>query len=110
MPILKSALKALRRDKRRTKVNKPLKTAYQTVVKKVRQSPTKQNLTQAYSILDKAAKKNIIHKNKASRLKANLTKLVKQEKVENSVTKTAKKPVKQKKTGTKKPSKKTTKK
>jgi small subunit ribosomal protein S20 len=80
MPILKSALKALRRDKRRTKINKSVKTAYQNLVLKTRKEPTKENLKKTYSALDKAVKKNIIHKKKASRLKSRLAKLVKQTK------------------------------
>lgn len=77
MPVTKSASKALRRDKRRAQVNKRIRVKYRTAVKKVRQKPTKKSLQTAYSCLDRAAKKKIIHKNRAARLKSKLSKLLK---------------------------------
>jgi len=74
MPITKSAAKALRRDKRRQLINQKIRSSYKTAVKKARQNPTKENLRQAYSVLDRAAKKKVIHRNKAARLKSRLTK------------------------------------
>ncbi|PIS08935.1 hypothetical protein COT75_04255 [Candidatus Beckwithbacteria bacterium CG10_big_fil_rev_8_21_14_0_10_34_10] len=43
----------------------------------MRQKPSKENLKEVYSYLNRAVKKNIIHKNKASRLKSRLSKLLK---------------------------------
>ena len=80
MPIIKSAVKALRQDKKRAKNNMPVKKKFREAVKKARKKPTLKNLKQAYSILDKAAKKKIIHKNKAARLKSRLAKLLKKKK------------------------------
>lgn len=80
MPIIKSAVKALRQDKKRAKINMPVKKKFREAVKKARKKPTLKNLKQAYSILDKAAKKKIIHKNKAARLKSRLAKLLKKKK------------------------------
>lgn len=80
MPVLQSAKKALRRDRRRAVVNKSLKDKVKKALKKVRKSPTKKNLQEASSVLDKAAKKKIIHQNKASRLKSRLSKLLKTKK------------------------------
>jgi len=74
MPITSSAKKALRRDKRRALVNKKIRKKYRNALKKARENPTKKNLKNAYSALDRAAKKGVIHKNKASRLKSRLTK------------------------------------
>lgn len=76
MPITKSAIKALRRDKRRTEINKPIKSRYKKAVKRVRQKTSLESLKIAYSALDKAAKKKVIHKNKAARLKSKLAKLL----------------------------------
>lgn len=76
MPITKSAQKALRKDKRKTMVNLPIKTSYREAVKTMRQKPTLENLTKASIILDRAAKKKVIHKNKAARLKSKLVKLL----------------------------------
>lgn len=46
-------------------------------VKAMRRAPSKKSLTHAFSVLDKAAKKNTIHKNKAARLKSRLSRLLK---------------------------------
>ena len=80
MPVTKSAAKALRRDKRRTLVNKKIKKNLKKILKEVRQNPAKENLRQAASALDQAAKSKIIHKNKANRLKSRLSSLAKRTK------------------------------
>ena len=80
MPVIKSAKKALRRDQRRTKTNLKIKKSLKQAVKTARQKPTVSNLTKAYSALDTATKKHYIHKNKASRLKSRLAKLLSKKK------------------------------
>ncbi len=65
MPLIKSAKKKLRQDKKRTVANATYKKKYKVAMKKVTGS-----LTKVYSAIDKAAKKGIIHKNKAARLKS----------------------------------------
>ncbi len=80
MPVLQSSKKALRRDRRRAVVNKSLKNKIKEVLKKTRQNPNKKNLDLSFKILDRAAKKKIIHQNKASRLKSRLSKLLKTKK------------------------------
>lgn len=77
MPITSSAKKALRKDRRRTIINKQLKKRLKEALKKARQKPTLKTCTLAASILDRTAKKKVIHKNKASRLKSHLAKLLK---------------------------------
>lgn len=77
MPITPSARKKMRADKFRRNVNLREKRKYKTAVKLTRQQPTQQNLQTAYSRLDIAAKKNVIHKNKAARLKSRLSRKVK---------------------------------
>lgn len=74
MPIIQSAKKKMRKDKVRTQKNKIKKDALKALIKKVRASKSTDNLTAAFSALDKAAKTNLIHKNKASRLKSRLSK------------------------------------
>jgi len=76
MPVLKNAAKALRRDRRRTVVNLEIKKAYKEGVRRMRKNPTAKALQEVYSQLDRAAKKNVIRKNKASRLKSRLSKLL----------------------------------
>lgn len=83
MPITKSAKKALRQSIRRHARNLKQKDAYKNAVKVVRKlvEEGKKNdavgkLSILYKTLDKAAKTHVIAKNKASRLKSRLTKLV----------------------------------
>ncbi len=76
MPVLKHAKKKLRQDKKRTADNLKIKETFKKLVKKAKANPTKEMLSEAYSSIDKAAKKHIIHKNKAARLKASLAKSV----------------------------------
>jgi len=80
MPILKSSRKALRRDQRRTVVNRKIKEKIKLVLKKMRQTPTPKNLAEAARFLDRAAKKKVIPSRKASRLKSRLSKLLKKKK------------------------------
>jgi small subunit ribosomal protein S20 len=77
MPITKSAIKALRQDKRRTSVNKPIRTRVKTTSDAVTEKPSLETVSAAFSAIDRAAKKHIMHKNKAARLKAKLSKLLK---------------------------------
>ncbi|MFC1626744.1 30S ribosomal protein S20 [Patescibacteria group bacterium] len=77
MPIIKSAIKKMQQDRSRTIRNAKSRRNLREILKKTRLKPTKKTLTDAFQVLDKAAKKNIIHANKANRLKANLSKLVK---------------------------------
>lgn len=75
MPIIKSAIKKVRKDKTRTARNKKRETALKLAVKKARVSKTPKNLQAAFSALDKAAKVHLIHPNKAARLKSRLSKV-----------------------------------
>ena len=70
MPITKSAKKALRQTLRRTKDNSLLKAKLKKAIKTAKPS----NVAEVSSIIDKAAKKKIIHPNRASRLKSRLAK------------------------------------
>ena len=90
MPIIKSAIKKVRKDKARTTRNKKRELAMKTLVKKARASKTAKDLTAAYSALDKAAKVHLIHPNKAARLKSRLSKGIRS----SSATKPIKKVVK----------------
>jgi len=80
MPVLESSRKALRRDQRRTVVNQKIKENLKAVLKKTRQKPTPKNWAEAARFLDRAAKKKIIHQNRANRLKSRLSKLLKTKK------------------------------
>jgi ribosomal protein S20 len=76
MPIIKSAIKKVRKDKTRTARNMKRESAFKKIVKETRKNPNAKNLTAAYSSLDKAAKVHLIHPKKAARLKSRLSKLL----------------------------------
>lgn len=78
MPIIKSAIKKVRKDKLRTARNKKRELALKSAIKKARVTRSAKNLQAAFSVLDKAAKVNLIHHNKAARLKSRLSKLTSQ--------------------------------
>ena len=76
MPITKRAIKKLRHDRVRAVQTKKVRESLRSLVKSVRKHPTKTSLSSVFAALDKAAKRNVIHKNKAARLKARLSKLL----------------------------------
>ncbi len=85
MPIHKSAKKRLKQSLKRREKNKAVKSEIKTWVKKVTQTAGTPNaqarLKELFSLLDKAARKNIIHTNAATRTKSRLAKLVNQKTV-----------------------------
>jgi small subunit ribosomal protein S20 len=76
MPHTKSAEKALRQTEKRRLHNRAVKKALKVQIKKFQAAATPEQrqaeLKLAAKKLDKAAAKNIIHKNKAARLKSQL--------------------------------------
>lgn len=86
MPITKSAKKALRQSEKRRKRNliykEKIKKIYKEIInllkeKKVEQA--KKQIPLYYKIVDKAAKIGIIKKNRASRKKSKIMKLINKE-------------------------------
>jgi small subunit ribosomal protein S20 len=78
LPIHKSAKKRLRQSKKANIQNRAIKSEIKTSVKKVEASLDEKDLKKTISLLDKAARKKIVHKNQASRITSRLTKLVNQ--------------------------------
>ena len=76
MPLTKQAIKKMRHDKTVTERNQKTKETIKKAVKAYRKNPTEKGIQSIFSILDKAAKKNFFHKNKSSRLKSRLAKLL----------------------------------
>jgi ribosomal protein S20 len=76
MPNTSSAKKALRQNKTKRIVNLRVIYAYKDAVKDFLNEPSADKLKVAFSKLDIAAKKKIIHNNKASRFKARLSRRV----------------------------------
>ena len=75
MPIIKSAIKKVRKDKTRTLRNQKRLGFLKKALKDARKNSNVKNLAAAFSALDKAAKVKIIHPNKSARLKSRLSKL-----------------------------------
>ncbi|KKP29552.1 MAG: 30S ribosomal protein S20 [Candidatus Collierbacteria bacterium GW2011_GWF2_44_15] len=76
MPITKSAIKKLRSDKKKALYNKSTKTKTKSAIDAVRAEPTGVTLAKAFSMIDKAAKKGVIKKGKADRIKSRLSKKI----------------------------------
>lgn len=76
MPAIKSAKKKLRVDRKRESSNKKMEALVNVSIKKAQRKPTPKSIQEAFSIIDKGVKKNMIHKNKAARIKSRLSKLL----------------------------------
>lgn len=83
MPIIKSAKKRVRQAARRTEQNKGVKSKMLTAIKTIiglvnagKKEEAAAKLPDAYKSVDMAAKRNIIHKNKAARDKSRIAKAV----------------------------------
>ena len=77
MPIIKSAIKKVRKDKTRTARNKKRELNVKSLIKKAKTTKAAKDLQLVFSALDKAVKVKLIHPNKAARLKSRLSKLSK---------------------------------
>ncbi len=77
MPITKSAIKKLRADKKKAGFNKAAKTKAKTAIDNFKSLLSLESLSGAFSAVDRAAKRGVIKKGKADRIKARLSKKVK---------------------------------
>ncbi len=75
MPNIKSAKKDLRRSRAAATRNKAQRSALRTAVKKAKVGgASADELLNATSLLDRAARKGLIHRNAAARQKSNIAK------------------------------------
>jgi ribosomal protein S20 len=102
MPIIKSAKKRVRVARKATVRNSKTKRSLKSALKLFAKSPSSKSHSAAQSNLDKAAKKGVIHKNKAARLKKQAAARAKASGVKPAAKKAAAKPA-AKKTAAKKP-------
>jgi len=78
----KSAIKRARQDEKKRSRNKTVKTQMKNAVKSVRTAAAEKKgdsltiLQQAQAVIDKSAKKGVIHKNAAARKISRLAKLI----------------------------------
>lgn len=84
MPNTKSAQKRLKQNEARRLRNRAVKSTIKTQLRKVREAAESGNVEKAEQEfrvaaqkLDRAGQKNVIHRNKASRTKSRLQKLIK---------------------------------
>jgi len=75
MPVTKTAKRALRGSKNKELVNKFIVNSLEIAVRQAKKEKDVKKVTKAISLADRAAKKNVIHKNKAARIKSQLSKL-----------------------------------
>lgn len=80
MPQTTGAIRKLRADKKKSAINAVIRSSYKQAVSEFKKKPTAKTLVTLYSKIDRAAKKKVIHKNKASRLKSRLSRLVSKKK------------------------------
>jgi small subunit ribosomal protein S20 len=76
MPILSNAKKALRSSAKKASFNRNTKSRLKTALDRVKAQPSVETASGAFSMIDRAIKKHLLHKNKASRLKSQLSKLI----------------------------------
>ena len=78
MPNVKSAEKRMRTSAKRAVRNKAQRSRLRTAIKKARQAEAAEEVAttfaEAKSLLDRAARKRLVHPNKAARLKSRLAK------------------------------------
>lgn len=81
MPKIRSAKKRLRQARARNALNRTQRAALRTAIKKVRAATTAADARAAYQaaerLLDRAARKNLIHRNVAARQKSRMQKTLK---------------------------------
>ena len=76
MPVIRSAKKKLKVDRKRESANKKAQALINLVIKKAQRKPTPGSVREAFKAIDKGVKKDIFHKNKGARIKSRLSKLL----------------------------------
>lgn len=81
MPVIESAKKQMRQSLKKRARNTPVRSELKSVFKKAllllkegKVEEAEKFMAKAYSVIDTAAKKNLIHKNNAARKKSRLAK------------------------------------
>ena len=74
MPRIKSAKKRMRQARARNLKNRTQRSAIKTAVKRARTETTKDSVSSAIQVLDRGARKGLIHRNAAARKKSRLAK------------------------------------
>lgn len=91
MPVTKTAKRALRGSKVKEGINKVIVAKLEVAIRAAKKAKSTVAVTRAMSLADRAAKKHVIHKNKAARIKSQLSKLLPKKAVKNAAPKPTKK-------------------
>ena len=78
MPVTKTAKRALRGSKKKESINKLIMSKLEVAIRQAQNSKSVEKIVAAVSLTDRAAKKKVIHKNKAARMKSQLSRLMPQ--------------------------------
>jgi small subunit ribosomal protein S20 len=76
MPVTKTAKRALRGSKNKRRINELLLKRLEIALRSAKKTKKIESVIKAVSLTDRAAKKQVIHKNKAARIKSQLSKLI----------------------------------
>lgn len=76
MPVTKTAKRALRVSARKANINTLILSKLEIAISAAKKGKKVEKIINAISLADRAAKKKVIHKNKAGRIKSTLSKLL----------------------------------
>jgi len=101
VPVTKTARRALRSSKRKEAINKQIRGSLEAAIRIAKKSSKGRSasgrkksdgaIIKAISLTDRAAKKHLIHKNKAARIKSSLSKLLPRQKLKSKTKKSSSK-------------------
>ena len=75
MPVTKTAKRALRSSQKKKEGNRSFMSRFEIALRQAQKTKSTKTIKVAISLADRAAKKNLIHANRAARLKSSLNKL-----------------------------------
>ena len=84
MPVTKTAKRALKSSKRKEEMNKSSMKLVEIAIRTAKKSMKTADIRKAISLVDRASKKGIFHKNKAARIKSVLAKISPKKKKDTS--------------------------
>ena len=76
MPVTKTAKRAYRGSRNKQSVNKVIISGLEVAVRRAQKSKSEKDVSKATSLIDRAVKKKVIHKNKAARMKSQISKFL----------------------------------
>lgn len=76
MPVTKTAKRALRGSKKKASINNLIRVNLEAAIRVAKKDKSIVKIAKAIALADRAAKKKLIHKNKAARIKSALSKFI----------------------------------